>query len=1049
MGEPVRSLPALLDGLQKLKEKGLDLGQFFELSDTRSVGALAVITDNVAGVKTLTAELTNCNDKFYQIAKTMDDNVKGAMAGLSSAGESVILSFEQATSATGRLKAATDSVADSLRGLSAIIAGVDMGQMDKKTQESAKTVKQVLTHAFAVVTAYLIIYARKVVIGWTAAYGQITTAAEVSNAELSRLVERRIAAEQKLARLQLKHSQATGAAQVKLAQQVEAQKTRAAQIGASAQMAATDAYAANAKAQAWSTANAFGKAQIMMTTGIARLKVAFTSLWSVAYPMLLITGLIEAGALMDKLHDEAQRIKDLANGTNVNRNSEEFNTAEYQQNRWNDTDAARQKIYARYKGREAYMEKERRGTDAYGNALIHPEDAELMKGLNKEAKDAQDQMARLRKEAYNLAKVNTEPVTVADVTKKRLEKEAEDKKKKTVKPTDKETEAAKKSAEKITDIETKTQESKLKIQSDGYEKGRGLIEADIQKRKNDAVKSLDGTKKNREAVTNLIETLEEERKTRLTKYDKEYEKTREKTNLENRLSAVEKGSKEELDLTVSLLEEQRKAEIEEAEKTGAAVLAINNKWDKKIGEAKRDNAKSALEKRQRGELLTKAGSDALLDKQSEKLEDIHSKGGIGNVKYERLKEGIEYAKKYGDAILKVKHLEEDLIGLEGQDRENKLLEIDNARTERDSLKKPKKAGSTAEQINDISTTYGNFDEAISGIDGMVSALDRLHNAFDPESNATAWEKLMAVWQAMGQAVATINGINTAITAITAGTKAMTVAEETEGVTSAAITAAKVAGAAETVTATGTVVAAKQVEEAATTAAAVAADAAKTASYGITAGAASALMAAETAAFYAPLGPFGIATATAQIATYKGMIAAAAIPFAKGGIADTSHVVGSDNLVKGNSYSGDKVLARLNSGEMILNKDQQKGLYHKFGGEGGFGRTEQSQLFSAINSGSGFAMGGIVEKMTESAKPKQKFATGGVVGGSSFTGDNLLARVNSGEVILNREQQEKIYHSMEGGRDSTNGGGGDVRFEIAGTKLVGVLANINRQQEKRR
>ncbi|OAV68439.1 hypothetical protein Barb4_02071 [Bacteroidales bacterium Barb4] len=103
--------------------------------------------------------------------------------------------------------------------------------------------------------------------------------------------------------------------------------------------------------------------------------------------------------------------------------------------------------------------------------------------------------------------------------------------------------------------------------------------------------------------------------------------------------------------------------------------------------------------------------------------------------------------------------------------------------------------------------------------------------------------------------------------------------------------------------------------------------------------------------------------------------------------------------------------------MILNKDQQKGLYQKFGGEGGFGRTQQSRLFSAINSGSGFTAGGTVEKITESVKPKQKFATGGIaggiIGGNSTSGDKIIARVNSGEMILNQKQQSVLYKSMGG------------------------------------
>ena len=50
----------------------------------------------------------------------------------------------------------------------------------------------------------------------------------------------------------------------------------------------------------------------------------------------------------------------------------------------------------------------------------------------------------------------------------------------------------------------------------------------------------------------------------------------------------------------------------------------------------------------------------------------------------------------------------------------------------------------------------------------------------------------------------------------------------------------------------------------------------------------------------------------------------------------------------------------------------------------------------------------------SSKSAGKFANGGIVGGSSFSGDNLTASVNSGELILNRAQQNTIASQLQGG-----------------------------------
>ena len=49
----------------------------------------------------------------------------------------------------------------------------------------------------------------------------------------------------------------------------------------------------------------------------------------------------------------------------------------------------------------------------------------------------------------------------------------------------------------------------------------------------------------------------------------------------------------------------------------------------------------------------------------------------------------------------------------------------------------------------------------------------------------------------------------------------------------------------------------------------------------------------------------------------------------------------------------------------------------------------------------------------------RFEKGGVVGGSSYHGDKILARVNSGELILNQQQQQKLNNQMEGSKGSNS------------------------------
>ena len=48
----------------------------------------------------------------------------------------------------------------------------------------------------------------------------------------------------------------------------------------------------------------------------------------------------------------------------------------------------------------------------------------------------------------------------------------------------------------------------------------------------------------------------------------------------------------------------------------------------------------------------------------------------------------------------------------------------------------------------------------------------------------------------------------------------------------------------------------------------------------------------------------------------------------------------------------------------------------------------------------------------------KFETGGVVGGTSFTGDKIPIRVNSGEMILNKTQQTELFNAIASGNLNT-------------------------------
>ena len=100
----------------------------------------------------------------------------------------------------------------------------------------------------------------------------------------------------------------------------------------------------------------------------------------------------------------------------------------------------------------------------------------------------------------------------------------------------------------------------------------------------------------------------------------------------------------------------------------------------------------------------------------------------------------------------------------------------------------------------------------------------------------------------------------------------------------------------------------------------------------------------------------------------------------------------------------------------------------------------------------------------------RFEKGGIVGGNSPTGDKLLARVNSGEMILNKKQQHNLWKMINAplrvqypqvsqprlqpnytfnaaAVPTATEAGGNFRFEVEGRKLVAVLSNETRLASK--
>ncbi len=250
--------------------------------------------------------------------------------------------------------------------------------------------------------------------------------------------------------------------------------------------------------------------------------------------------------------------------------------------------------------------------------------------------------------------------------------------------------------------------------------------------------------------------------------------------------------------------------------------------------------------------------------------------------------------------------------------------IDNEAAKLKNIDELIKAGTLKKDISELSKEINN--NLFNGLQDVYGVAKNLGNAFlnikdiFADADATFFEKIISVFDALFSTINGIMGIMQTIEDISALTenlnKAKQVSSTIEIASIGAITSAKVAAdtaeATSAMTKSATVVAALSAEEVA----------------------AKGVMAAKSAAAYASIPFAGVGLAAGQIATMQALITGAkalsALPgFAEGGI------------VPGSSFTGDKIMGRLNSGEMILNRAQQANLW----------KTAQGKITSTSQQGS--------------------------------------------------------------------------------------------------
>lgn len=219
------------------------------------------------------------------------------------------------------------------------------------------------------------------------------------------------------------------------------------------------------------------------------------------------------------------------------------------------------------------------------------------------------------------------------------------------------------------------------------------------------------------------------------------------------------------------------------------------------------------------------------------------------------------------------------------------------------------AGRIKRDISELSSEIR--DNLFDGLQNVYGLAKNLGNAFlnikdtFADSDATFFERLISVFDAL---FATINGVMGVMQTI----------EKISTLTDT-LSQAKAAAAGTEIASIGAIAGAKVAADTTETTSALAKSAAVVAGLSAEEAAATGVMAAASTAAYAAIPFAGVGLAAGQIAAMQALITGAktlsALPgFAEGGI------------VPGSSFTGDKLVGRLNSGEMILNKSQQSNLW---------------------------------------------------------------------------------------------------------------------------
>lgn len=916
LGGSVKTLPELVSGLQRLKAQGVDLNTTLELTDKRSVAAFNAFLGSAGSIDTLRESITGVGEDLNRMATTMNDNVKGSLAGLGSAWEAIMIKLSESTNAP--FKSVIDWLTGVLRSLKGNFSGF-------------------VAFVISLFTGRLLMSVLSFFKKVDSVQASTIQKAKVAETQKELFTKKRIEAEK------LYESTKTAYETVENGKRLasKAQVSQAKRVLDKAELAerkATLAYQTAAEqAAAVRTATIWGRAFNTIKLAAVKLGMTLKALWATVWPMALIAVISTIIGKLVSMHEEAKRIKNIFSDYQKEL-SALGNTSEIAQLR------VLQKLYNEAAGNKKLQEQYQKRIESIVGEQIKKEQninnviAKRIKLL--EATATADFLTQRKVETEDKNRQLGFSSGIGESNIKHLagiKEVSQGEYWKRIKEITGNSYSRNNEIDKIVDEYSQN----LKILGDVNKRIENAVDYVV---KNNTDKGINGGNGNGKGL-GLGKDKSELAKLKES-YAEELSKLKGQLEIGDISQAEYNNALQELAVKMYLqAASSSDREIAESEylkslKAAAETAIKDRKKGKALIELERvqneynSEVKAAQALFNRGFITQKELNEKLQSLSVEAAKSAAGISGIGDaadvfIATMRFNAGTLVSPvriKPRDTTFDYKKSEVD-IAKESLDLANEYAEklkeearmagkaldeeLAKAMARIPSLEEALKIAQVRHDIKELGkelngATYSGIKDIASSSDRMVKAFQSLRDVMN-DADASEWEKIMALWNAMTNIVDSFLSITKMIENITELTNKLAKAKESEAAIDTATTGTKIANKASETTSEITALGAQTTAE-------VAASTTKST-------AASVEMAAKSTAAYAAIPFAGVSLAASQIAAMQAMIAAAAIPkFETGGI------------FTGGTLTGDKGLARLNRGEMILNMSQQ------------------SKLFDAINSG---------------------------------------------------------------------------------------------------